>query len=253
MDYITVLFWSMIGSVFSLIGGIMLIKAAKYREEFVRHAMPFGAGAMLSAALIGLMPEATHELDIQIVAMWMLLGFLTFFALERGISWFHHHHHDDVDGAKDKTHTSLVIVGDTLHNAIDGVALGAAFLVNPAAGIGAAIAIAAHEIPQEIGDFGILLAKGLSINKAILINVISALATVVTAMTTFWLGSDKIFEVSPLLAIAAGFFIYIAAADIIPDIHERPHKEAFAQSVWLFIGVVVIGIVVLATATAHAH
>lgn len=253
MDYLIVLFWSMIGSVFSLIGGILLINAAKYRENFVRHAMPFGAGAMLSAALLGLMPEAMHELDAQAVAIWMLLGFLIFFALERGISWFHHHHHDDVDGAKDKAHTSLVIVGDTVHNAIDGVALGAAFLVNPAAGVGAAIAIAAHEIPQEIGDFGILLAKGVSVNKAIVINVVSALATVVTAMVTFWLGRDNIFDVSPLLAIAAGFFVYIAAADIIPDIHERPHKEAFSQSLWLFLGVIVIGFIIISTAVAHTH
>lgn len=254
MDYITVLFWSLVGSVFSLIGAIIFIKATKRRETFVRYAMPFGAGALLAAAFLGLIPEAAHGQDIHTAVLWMLGGFLVFFVLERGLSWFHHHHHDnDAHGAKNKTHTSLVIVGDTLHNAIDGVALGAAFLVNPAAGIGTALAIAAHEIPQEIGDFGILLAKGMKARKAILVNVLSALATVIMALTTYWLGHGDIIDVSPLLGIAAGFFIYIAAADIIPDIHERPHKEAFRQTILLLIGVAVIGSIISATMSSHSH
>lgn len=253
MDYLTVLFWSLIGSVFSLIGGIALIKTAKYRKAFIRYAMPFGAGALLAAAFLGLLPEAMHGQDVHEVAMWILGGFLVFFVLERGLNWFHHHHHDDKHGAKDNTHSILVIVGDTLHNAIDGVALGAAFLANPAAGIGAALAIAAHEIPQEIGDFGILLAKGMKAKKVILVNVMSALATVVAALTTYTLGQENLFDVAPLLAVAAGFFIYVAAADIIPDIHERPQKEAASQSVMLLIGVILIGFIINATMGSHAH
>jgi zinc and cadmium transporter len=145
------------------------------------------------------------------------------------------------------------VAGDTLHNAIDGIAIGAAFIVSPASGIAASIAIAAHEIPQEIGDFGILLSRGVKAKKAIIINLFSALATVVMAMLTFWLGQNGVINVGPLLAIAAGFFIYIAASDIIPDIHERPHKEALSQSILLIIGVLIIGSIITLTADSHSH
>ena len=254
MDYLTVLFWSLVGSVFSLIGAILLIKSSKDTNKFIHYAMPFGAGALLAAAFLGLIPEAMHQLEPIVAALWMLGGFLLFFVLERGLSWFHHHHnHEESNKAKNKTQTYLVVIGDTLHNAIDGVALGAAFLVSPATGIGAALAIAAHEIPQEIGDFGILLSKGMKAKKAILVNILSALATVAAALLTFWLGHNGIINVAPLLAVAAGFFIYVAAADIIPDIHERPHKEAFQQSLMLLLGVAIVGGVILSTMDSHTH
>lgn len=251
MDSLVVLFWALMGSVVSLIGGIALMKASKKRANFVKYAMPFGAGSMLAAAFLGLLPEAVEGGDIHQTVYWALGGFLGFFVLERLLGWFHHHHHDDAHGAKDKTHTSLVVIGDTLHNAIDGVALGAAFLVSPAAGIGTAIAIAAHEIPQEIGDFGILLGKGMKARKALLVNVLSAFATVITAMATYWIGGAANINVAPLLAVAAGFFIYVAAADIIPDIHEKPHAEGRMQALILLLGVAVIGAVL--AATPHSH
>ena len=254
MDVLYVVVWSLVGSVVSLVGGVLLAEKKKKREHFVRYALPFGAGALLAAAFLGLLPEAVHTQEPNVAAGWMLGGFLVFFVLERGLSWFHHHHHDhETEEARDKTHTSLVIVGDTLHNAIDGVAIGAAFLVSPAAGVGTALAVALHEIPQEVGDFGILLAKGMSRRRVILVNVLSALATVVTALLTYLLGTALVVDVSPLLAVAAGLFIYIAAADIIPDIHERPHHEATVQSALLLLGVAVIGGMILMTAHDHSH
>lgn len=251
MDSLVVLFWALIGSVVSLVGGILLVKAHKKRTAFVKYAMPFGAGSMLAAAFLGLLPEAVEGSSIHQVAYWALGGFLLFFVLERLLGWFHHHHHDDAHGAKDKAHTSLVVIGDTLHNAIDGVALGAAFLVSPAAGIGAALAVAAHEIPQEIGDFGILLGKGMKPRKVLLVNILSALATVVAAMATYWIGGMAHIDVWPLLALAAGFFIYVAAADIIPDIHEKPQAEGRVQSAMLLLGVAVIGLII--GITPHEH
>ena len=253
MDVLYVVVWSLVGSVVSLVGGVLLAGVSKKREHFVRYALPFGAGALLAAAFLGLLPEALHTQDANTTAIWMLGGFLAFFVLERGLSWFHHHHQDHTtEVARDKTHTSLVIVGDTLHNAIDGVAIGAAFLVSPAAGVGTAMAVALHEIPQEVGDFGILLAKGMARSRVILVNVLSALATVVTALVTYVLGIAFVVDVSPLLAVAAGFFVYVAAADIIPDIHERPHHEATVQSALLLLGVVVIGGMILMTTHDHS-
>lgn len=251
MELLTVLFWSLVGSVFSLIGGIALIGAAKKRQTIIRYALPFGAGALLAGVFISLLPEALEGGDIHSMLLYALGGFLGFFVLERSIGWFHHHHHHDAHGSENKTHTWLIVIGDTLHNAIDGVALGAAFLVSPAAGIATAIAVAAHEIPQEIGDFGIMLGKGMRARQVILVNLISALATVVTALGVFVIGGANGINPAPFLAIAAGFFIYIAASDIIPDIHERPRGEANRQAAMLLIGVVVLGVV--ATLTPHSH
>lgn len=247
MEALYVLFWALAGSVLSLIGGVILAKSTTKREKFVHYALPFGAGAMLASAFLVVIPEALHEgMDPESMSLWALGGFLGFFLLERLLSWFHHHHHDTVSEARDKTHTYLVVIGDTLHNAIDGVALGAAFLVSPAAGVSMAIAVATHEIPQEVGDFGILLAKGMKANRVIWVNIASALATVVTAMTVYLLGDATGFDASPLLAIAAGMFIYVAASDIIPDIHERPRAEGRVQSLILLLGVVIIGSIALA-------
>lgn len=245
-----VLFWSLVGSVFSLVGGLILISMARRREQIIKYMLPFGAGALLAASFLALLPEAVEGLDIHSVVWYALGGFLAFFLLERLLGWFHHHHHDDIHEQKNRTHSWLVVIGDTLHNAIDGAAIGAAFLVNPAAGIAASVAAAAHEIPQEIGDFGILLNKGMRPRTVIMVNVLSALATVVVAAAVYLLGSADIINPAPLLAIAAGFFIYVAASDIIPDIHEKPRHEGNWQALMLVIGVVLLAIVI--TATPHS-
>ncbi len=244
MDIFVVLFWATIGSVFSLAGGIAMLQAKSLRTTVIELALPFGAGALLAAAFLDLLPEALEADDISTVLMAALIGFLLFFVLERLLGWFHHHHHDDSHGARNKTHVNLVIIGDTLHNALDGIAIGAAFLVSIPTGIVTALAVAAHEIPQEIGDFGILLGKGMKTSRVLLVNLLSAMATVVTALTVYIVGSDGFLPVPLLLGLTAGMFIYIAASDIIPDIHEKPHKTAARQSVMLLLGVVVVGIAI---------
>ncbi len=254
MEVLTVLFWTLVGSVFSLVGGIALLGNKRLRDTAIRYGLPFGAGALLAAAFLSLLPEALEGSDVHSVTLYALGGFLTFFVLERLLGWFHHHeshHHDEAHGQRNKTHQALVIIGDTLHNAIDGVAIGAAFLVSPAAGIGTALAVAAHEIPQEIGDFSILLGKGMRPRNVILVNLFSALATVVTALATYLLGGAAEFNPALLLAVAAGFFIYIAASDIIPDIHEKSRREGNVQAVMLLIGVLAIGCII--SLTPHSH
>lgn len=255
MEILTVLFWSLIGSVVSLIGGIALVSNARLRKRAIDYGLPFGAGALLAAAFLGVLPEAIEGSDAHQALVYALGGFLGFFLLERLLTWFHRHSHQHHDHERkqqrSKTQQALVIVGDTLHNAIDGVAIGAAFLVNPAAGIGAAIAVAAHELPQEIGDFGILLGRGMRPRNVVLVNLLSALATVVTAMTTYLLGVANDINPAPLLAIAAGFFVYIAASDIIPEIHERSRPVANRQALVLFVGVVVIAAVL--SLMPHSH
>lgn len=246
MDILNVLLWSTIGGVLSLIGGLVLLKAKNLRKRTIELAMPFGAGALLAAAFMDLLPESIEETGSSEVLIYTLIGFLMFFVLERLLGWFHHHHHDEAHGARDKTHASLVIIGDTLHNALDGIAIGAAFLVSVPTGIVTALAVAAHEIPQEIGDFGILLGKGMRPRRVVLVNLLSSLATVAAALATFWLGGGSALPIAPILALVAGMFIYIAASDIIPDIHEKPHATALRQSGMLLLGVAVVAAAVYA-------
>ncbi len=241
-----VLFWSLIGSVFSLLGGLAMLGAKKMRRRVIDLALPFGAGAMLAAAFLDLLPEALEASNSESVLTWSLVGFLAFFVLERLLGWFHHHHHDDARGERDKTHTSLVVIGDTIHNALDGAAIGVAFLVSIPTGIVTAVAIAAHEIPQEIGDFGILLGKGMRPKRVVIVNLLSAAATVVMALVTFVVGHDSFLPLPALLALTAGMFVYVAAADIIPDIHEKPQATATRQALMLLLGVAVVGMAVYA-------
>lgn len=255
MEILTVLFWSTIGSVASLIGGVILVTNQRLRQRAIEYGLPFGAGTLLAAAFLGILPEAIEGSSVHQALTFALGGFLGFFILERLLGWFHRHshhgHNHQLEKIRNRTQQTLVIVGDTLHNAIDGVAIGAAFLVNPVAGIGTAIAVTAHELPQEIGDFGILLGRGMRPRNVVLVNLMSALATVITALTTYLLGMAADINPNPLLAVAAGFFIYVAASDVIPEIHDRPRRQANQQAIILFIGVALIATVIWMMPHSH--
>ena len=172
---------------------------------------------------------------------------MLFYFLERFLRWFHHHHNDE------EKHTDpavpLIVIGDTVHNFIDGIAIAAGFVVDPTTGIIVTLAVAAHEIPQEIGDIGLLLQKGLSRKKVILVNIASAFATTVAAGIFYSAGQSIEIPLDAVLGIVAGFFIYIAVSDIIPSIHASEQGKIIGlQTVMLVLGVMVVGI---ATMTLH--
>jgi zinc and cadmium transporter len=244
-DYPTVIFYSLIGGIFSLLGGILLMSRRKSASVLAKYATPFAAGALLSAVFLDLLHEGVEEANPDTVLTAALIGMVVFFLAERFLRWFHHHHQHGSDPT-----TSLVIAGDTIHNILDGIAIAAAFLVSVPTGIITTIAVAAHEIPQEIGDFGLLLHKGLSRAKVILVNIVSALATTVAAVITFAIGSEQNLPLGVLIGLSAGFLLYIAASDIIPEIHERTPKQKLFS--WQPI-LLVIGVVVVAGAIQLAH
>lgn len=244
MDSLVVFFWAAVGSVFSLVGGIVLIRFKAIRKKSALIGLPFGAGALLAASFFDLLPEALNGQDKEMILRFVLAGFLVFFLFERLATWFHHHHEHDTSKSRNQTQRTMIIIGDTIHNAIDGIAIGVAFLVDMPTGIITSIAVATHEIPQEISDFGLLLGKGMKPSKVIIINLLSAGATLVTAMSVYWLGTGAAIPTAPLLALTAGFFIYIAASDIIPDIHEQPRKLGTQQAAMLLIGVAVVTIAI---------
>ena len=232
-----------IGSAISLIGGALIFTTKKRRDHAILIAMPFGAGALLAAAFFDLLPEAFELGDPRTLLLWTLAGFIAFFLLERSAGWFHHHHEHDVH-AKNASQRQLIVFGDLMHNAIDGVAIGAAFLVNPALGFITTIAVSAHEVPKELGTFALLLSRGWKDKTVLLANVATAVATLVAAIVVYLLGSTAQLPVDILLAITAGFFIYVAASDIIPDIHEQPHKTGMIQAAALVAGVILVGLII---------
>lgn len=241
-DWLLLIAAALLGSVVSLIGGMLLLSKKISVHKIQRIAIPFAAGALLAAAFVDLLPEAMEGGEPRRIALYVLGGFLVFFVLERFLGWFHHHHATDDAHHSKKATRSLIVVGDTVHNLIDGLALGAAFLVDPALGIVTAIAIAAHEIPQEVGDFGVLLSLGMRRRNVLIVNLISAGVTIIGAVLMFAIGNNLV-ELQPLLlAATAGFFIYIAASDLIPTIHDEPSmKTANLQTLIVLVGITIVG------------
>jgi zinc and cadmium transporter len=252
-----VILFSLLGGIISLIGGALLISKEHLAKKMALYATPFAAGALLAAVFIDLLPEGVADGEASTVMLAALLGFLTFFLAESFLRWFHHHPHTEDHGGD--PNRSLVVIGDAVHNALDGVVIAAAFLVSVPTGIVATFAVAAHEIPQEIGDFGLLLSKGMSRKKVLLVNILTAITTVVFAVLTFQLGSADLLPIGMLLGLSAGFLLYIATSDIIPTIHERSHGKSLfnGQVLMLMMGVLIVGAVINVAHdyidTGHGH
>lgn len=251
--YAQVIFYSLVGGLFSLVGGALLLASKKTAVGLARYATPFAAGAMIAAVFIDLLLEGIEQSPAKTVMMATVVGIILFYFSERFLHWFHHHHSDDEPIEVQKNHDvtlPLIIAGDTIHNALDGVAIAAAFLVSPATGIVTTIVIAAHEIPQEIGDFGLMLHKGLSRRKTLLVNALSAIATTVFAIVTFWLGSSSALPMGVLIGISAGFLLYIAMSDIMPELHK--HAKGARLFDWQPL-LLILGVAVVTVAVQIAH
>jgi len=243
MNLLIMVLMIVLGSAISLIGGIALLRFKKRRELALLITMPFGAGALLAAAFFDLMPESFIRIDARNGLLYCLVGFIIFFVLERSSSWFHHHHEhkEKIQNARQRT---LIIVGDLIHNMIDGVAIGAAFIVSIPTGVITTIAVSTHEIPKELGTFALLLSKGWKDKTVILANMATAVGTIIAAVIVYLIAGNVDNIVGPALAITSGFFIYIAASDIIPDIHEQPRNVGTLQAGMLVLGVIVVGTVI---------
>lgn len=241
-NYGHIIFYSLVGGVFSLIGGVIMLSHKKLAETLADYGTPFAAGALLAAVFLDLLKDGLSDSTANTILLATLVGMVTFFFAERFLHWFHHHHQHE---GSDPT-ISLIVVGDTVHNALDGIAIAAAFLISVPTGIVTTIAVAAHEIPQEIGDFGLLLGKGMARSKVLWVNVMSALATTLMAVITFALGSGNNLPVGWLIGLSAGFLLYIAASDIIPEIHEKTSKKRLFewQPILLLVGVVTVGVAI---------
>ncbi|OGH10695.1 MAG: hypothetical protein A3B38_04410 [Candidatus Levybacteria bacterium RIFCSPLOWO2_01_FULL_36_13] len=239
-----ILILTLIGGVGALIGGILLLLGKKVSKGLVHLLVSFAAGALLGTAFFELLPEAvehTEESGGSInVFLWVLLGMLFFYLLDRAIHWFQYHQKVN-KGKHTSVNVPLVILGDSVHNFIDGVAIATTYLVNPAAGLITTFATVAHEIPQEIGDFAILLHEGMKRKKVLIINIFSALLSVAGGLLAFFIG-EKIEGIIPYsLSLTTGFFLYIALTNLLPEIHhEEKEGYTFWESLFLIFGVLSI-------------
>ncbi|MBI4414751.1 MAG: ZIP family metal transporter [Candidatus Kerfeldbacteria bacterium] len=258
MTLATVLLVTTATSLAGLAGGFLLLWKGRAVARGSLWLVSFAAGSLLAAAFLDLLPEALSESDEPVGLMpWVLGGLLLFFLIEKFLL-FHHHmhrneegdesstslHHDDHHAARRAILRPLIIFGDAIHNFLDGVIIAATFLVEPAAGFAVALAVFFHELPQEIGDFGILLHSGMQRRRIALWNVLGALVSPIGALIGYYaLESFGQFEL-PLIAAAAGGFIYIAGSDLIPEInHEARARNIVSQVLMLLVGIAAIWLV----------
>jgi zinc and cadmium transporter len=235
------LFYAVGLSVIGSLGGLMLASTlllfpAGARVKLVPWLVSYAVGTLLGVALLALLPEALQAMAPRRVFESLLGGILLFFVLEKLVLWRHCHTNDcEVHG----TAASLVLVGDAFHNFVDGAMIGAAVLTSVPLGISTAIAVATHEVPQEVGDFAVLLHAGYSRRRALLLNLLSGASALAGAALAVLL-VDAMPSLKPyLLCIAASSFLYIAMADLIPDLHSgRIAGSAFRQLLLVAAGVV---------------
>lgn len=238
----------------------VLLLSARLRERVLPMLVSFAIGALLGGAFLALLPHALEApgVDAHGVALTVLLALLGFFLLEKMVLWRHCHTHDcevhgshaapaggysehTIERARTAAAGGLILVGDGIHNLVDGVLIAAAFMTDVHLGIVTSLAVVAHELPQELGDFAILLMSGYTRARALLYNVLSGLAMIVGGVGAYLSLSFAMGAVPYVLAVAAASFIYIAVADLIPGLHRRPEPSATLEQLALIgVGVAII-------------
>jgi zinc and cadmium transporter len=228
-----ILAFSLLGSVGAVAGSaLLLVFPEGKRKALVPALVSYATGTLLGAAFIGMIPAGLKQASVEPVLLTVLAGIVVFFVLEKLVLW--HHCHDSECEAHGRP-GPLILLGDAFHNFVDGIVIAAAFMTSIPLGITASLAVIAHEIPQEIGDFAILLNNGYGRGKALLLNALSSMATLPGAIAAyFWFGQTM--EAVPyMLALSAASFIYIAIADLIPGLHRQTTLGAALRQLGLLL------------------
>lgn len=226
-------------SLFSFIGVLVLFLKEEILKKILLPLVSFSAGGLMGGAFFHLLPEALEKSeDVLKIFLFVVLGFILFFILENYIKWHHHH---SLSHPNIKPFSYLILISDGIHNFIDGLIIASSFLVSVPTGIASCIAIAMHEVPQEIGDFSVLMYGGFNKKRALFLNFVFAVPAIMGGIFGFFLykliGEQIIF----LLAFAAGSFIYISASDLIPEIRHNDHKkQPFGNVVCLLVGLILM-------------
>jgi len=245
-SYIYALIGVVVVSLVSLLGVFTLSIKEEFIRKYIFLLVSLAVGALLGDAFIHIIPEAFATFSNSlVVSLLVILGIFIFFVLENFMHW--HHHGDDTQEVGIHPAGKLVLVSDGVHNFIDGVIIGISFLASFPLGIATTLAVMMHEVPQEIGDFAVLLHAGYTRKRALWLNFLSALTAILGTLAAFLLGEVSESFTAWVLPLAAGGFIYIAVADLIPELHKtKKVSHAFSQSFALIIGVLLmVGLVFL--------
>jgi len=228
-----------------LFAALFLLTPQRARTAALPHFVSFATGALLGAALLSLLPEAIHlagaEHSSQI-GLAVAVGILVFFILEKWVLWRHSHGEDEhghghthadaggvADDRQNRVAANLILIGDGIHNALDGVAIAAAFMSGTEVGIATAVAVIAHEIPHEVGAFAVLLNGGLSRARALAFNILSGLTSVLGGVVAYYALGHALAALPYAIALAAASLLYVAVADLIPGLHRQ---SAVGAGVW---------------------
>jgi zinc and cadmium transporter len=250
----TTLLWIMLatalgGLLSAALAGLFLLFTAQRRAQLLPHLISFATGAMLAAALLGLLPEAVADAGperVPAIGAALLGGIALFFVLEKLVLWRHCHtddceSHTPTQAHRDRAAGWLILFGDGMHNAFDGMLIAAAFLTDIKLGIVTALAITAHEVPQELGDLAVLLHSGMQPTRALLFNAASGLTSIVGGLVGYFALRQAVEILPYAISVAAASLLYVAVADLIPGLHRRVDPRGSLMQVLLIgCGVLVI-------------
>jgi zinc and cadmium transporter len=234
---------ALLGSIIALVGGVVFLYDRKLSEILEKHSIPFAAGVLVSVSLLALIPESFEQIGESALFVVLLSFFVSYF-LEHFLIEIHHHkealHHH-----KDHLEYSvpLVIVGDTIHNFIDGIAIAASFFASPGLGLITAFSTFLHEVPHEIGDFGILLKAGWKRGRIFWINLVSASFTIVGAFLTLAVSENSQF-IGFMMAVSAGIFLYLGTIDFLPHI-DHGYQSKAKSMIPLVLGIAIMLAVIM--------
>ena len=232
-------------SLFSLIGLATLSLSGKIMDKLINYLVSFATGTLFGGALIHLLPQAFASSTQPIfVSLWTIGGLATFFIMEKFFRWRHCHH--SMSEAHIHPFVPMNIIGDAMHNFIDGVLIAISYSTSIPLGIATTVAVLFHEIPQEISDYSILIKGGLSVKKAIFVNCISASMAIFGALIALQMGKSIAGLTEALIPFTAGGFLYIAGSDLIPELHHNTEiKKSFLQLMMLISGVAVMTVLAM--------
>lgn len=218
-------------SLLSLVGIFTLSLKPKFLNKFIMSLVSLSAGTMMGAVFFHLLPESHQYLEVNRLYATVLISFLSFFLIERFLYWRHCHQHD----CEIHSFGYMSLIGDGLHNFIDGIVIAGAYATDIRMGLITTLAVIVHELPQEIGDFGVLIHAGFSKRKAILFNLLSAVTAIVGALVGIALLGQEGQLQNYLLPIAAGGFLYISASDLLPEMRKEPVGKKLLSSILMFV------------------
>lgn len=244
---------SLLQMLVAFVGLFFVFLGSDQIKKYVYYFISFSVGTFLGVVFFDLLPEAVELTEHGEGPMWILGGFLLFYILGRFLFWYHHHHSDtECDHGVSKESGVMVLTADVLHNFIDGILIAGAFMADTHLGVVTTIAVLFHELPQEISDFFVLVHSGMSKARALALNFLVSCSTLFGAMLGYFALSMTEGWVGPLLGIAAGNFLYIAASDLLPELNKSSNAgKRIVQISLVFLGVFIM--LILTTLFGHGH